>query len=114
MFFSSSVPTVAPWISLREAWPNSSRSTTFSERHPELRRSEVQVYLQLVRANVSKDSTFKSHDRHDAGIKSWHQLRTPAAHSLNNLADCVGHELRLILVDFMSAVGFGDVLRSRH
>ena len=35
-------------------------------------------------------------------------------HRLDDLADCVEHKLRLLLVDLVAAVRAGDVLRVRH
>jgi hypothetical protein len=58
-----------------------------------------------------------------AGSRPWRpsrprssarRLPASAAHSVDNLANWVDHELRLLLVYLVAAVRVGDVLRVRH
>src|SRR5882762_5254086 len=43
-------------------------------------------------------------------IDSPRQLPSSAAHGLNNFADCINHELRLVFVYFVAAIRVGNVL----
>ena len=49
-------------------------------------------------------------------LKTWRSvpLPAPAAHRVDNLANRVDHELRLLLVYLVAAVRVGDVLCVRH
>jgi hypothetical protein len=40
--------------------------------------------------------------------------RPSAAHSFNNLADCIDHQLRLFLMYFVAAIRVGNVLFVGH
>ena len=48
------------------------------------------------------------------GSDSPRQLASSAADSFNNLANCIDHELRLLLVYLMAAICFGHMLFLRH